>query len=260
MTAPVHWLLLRGLVRERRHWGEFPTQLAARTGGSVLSLDLPGVGTERHRPAPTTITGMVTDLRERFQAQRDGGRWRIFAPSLGGMVAMTWAEQHPGDFEEVAICNSSAHGLARPLERLSPEAIRTIFLGLFSTDPQVRERRVLDLISNTDGGRAQLDRFVAISREAPVPPAVLFRQLLAASGAKAPSSLPVPVLVLCSNGDRLCSPTLSRRLAERLGGRLAIHPHGGHDLPLDDPGWVLDRLVEGATHTNEDPGSEEPGS
>lgn len=260
MSSPVHWLLLRGLVRERRHWGAFPGELTERTGGSVLALDLPGVGTERHRDAPTSITGMVADLRARFVEQRTQGRWRVFAPSLGGMVAMAWAAQHPGDFEEVAICNSSVRGLGRPLERLRPEAVRTILFGLLSRDLRARERQVLRLIANTDRGRGHLDHFVALSQEAPVPPRVLFRQLLAALHAKAPSVLPVPLLVLCSEGDRLCSPTLSRRLAERLGGRLAVHPSAGHDLPLDDPGWVLDRLVEGATHKIEDPGPEEPGS
>ncbi len=260
MKSPVHWLLLRGLVRERRHWGAFPDQLAARTGGSVLALDLPGVGTERHRDAPTHIAGMVADLRERFLQHCGEGRWRVFAPSLGGMVAMAWAERHPGDFEEVAICNSSARGLARPLERLRPEALRTILVGLVSPDLRARERQVLRLIANTDRGRGHLDHFVAISRESPVPPRVLSRQLWAASGAKAPSSLQVPLLVLCSEGDRLCSPNSSRRLAERLGGRLVVHPSAGHDLPLDDPGWVLDRLVEGATYKSREPGPFEPGS
>jgi len=43
-----HWVLLRGLMREQRHWGAFPATLArALPGAAILTPDLPGNGT-RH--------------------------------------------------------------------------------------------------------------------------------------------------------------------------------------------------------------------
>ena len=54
----------------------------------------------------------------------------------------------------------------------------------------------------------------------------------------------MPLTVLASNGDRLCSPIASRRLAARLGAPLHVHPTAGHDLPLDDPDWVIARMCE----------------
>lgn len=242
----VHWLLLRGLVRERRHWLDFPEQLAARTGGRVLTLDLPGVGTERHRDAPWTIRETVEDLRRRFLAEAGDGHWRLFAPSLGGMIALHWAHEHPEDFAEVVVSNTSARNLAGPFERLRPEALRTVILGLFTLNRLSRERRILRLISNTPRGLAQAETFTALAQEAPIPPRVLFRQLFAATWATAPEKLRVPLLVLCSEGDRLCSSSVSKVLAARTGGRLAVHPDAGHDLPLDAPDWVLDRMIEGA--------------
>ena len=36
------WVLLRGLAREARHWGEFPACLASRLAGArLVAVDLP---------------------------------------------------------------------------------------------------------------------------------------------------------------------------------------------------------------------------
>jgi hypothetical protein len=43
-------------------------------------------------------------------------------------------------------------------------------------------------------------------------------------------------------GDRLAHPTCSGRLAEALAAPLVVHPTAGHELPLDDPDWLLAQL------------------
>lgn len=249
------WLLLRGLVRERRHWGDFPERLGAR-GGPVVTLDLPGVGTERHRPSPTSIAGIVEDLRARWILTRTAleaggesgaiGGWRLFAPSLGGMIALAWAERHPEDFAGVAVCNTSARDLAGVFDRFSTTAVATVARALVSAG-EAREAHILGLVSNTDHGRALAPTFAGFAAEAPIGTDVLARQLWAASRATAPRALATPLFVLCSEGDRLCAPVNSRVLAERLGAPLAVHPTAGHDLPLDDPEWVVERLVAWAS-------------
>jgi alpha-beta hydrolase superfamily lysophospholipase len=57
----------------------------------------------------------------------------------------------------------------------------------------------------------------------------------------------LPVLVLNGAADRLVDPRCSRALAARWGAELHVHPHAGHDLPLDEPEWLVDRLVEWST-------------
>jgi len=251
-----NWLLLRGLVREQRHWGTFPALLAEGTRSRVLTLDLPGVGTERGRKSPTTIPGIVDDIRARFLAVRaaavnageEDRPWALFAPSLGGMVTLDWADRYPGDFVHVSVCNTSARDLGRVFERFSPEALRTVLVSLlalvFAPDPVARERRTLALVSNTDVGRSNAEAFAEYVRTAPAGPDVLVRQLLAAVRFRAPSHLAVPITVMCSDGDRLCKPVVSRALATRLHAPLLVHPTGGHDLPLDDPEWVVRVLKE----------------
>ncbi|MES2644070.1 MAG: alpha/beta fold hydrolase [Myxococcota bacterium] len=249
-TSPARWLLLRGLVRERRHWGDFPAQLAARTGAEVLTLDLPGVGTERDRPSPTSVAAIVEDLRARWLAARgpeagtpaDTGPWRLFAPSLGGMIALAWGEAHPEDFAGVVVANTSARDIASLFERFSPAALGTVLRALPSGGA-AREAHILGLVSNTEHGRGRAEAFAAFAKESPIGTDVLVRQLWAGSRATAPKSLAVPLLVLCSDGDRLCHPRASHALGARLNAPVRVHPDAGHDLPLDAPEWVMDQLV-----------------
>lgn len=47
------WVLLRGLVREQRHWEQFPALLATQLPGDrVLCLDLAGNGVHWRQPSP----------------------------------------------------------------------------------------------------------------------------------------------------------------------------------------------------------------
>ncbi len=246
MDKPKRWLLLRGLVREVRHWDGFDDRLRAALGddGEVLALDLPGVGTEREKPCPTTVPKMVDDLRGRFLAARgDRGPFGLFAASLGGMVALDWAARYPGDFVRVAVSNTSARDLSSLSDRLSTEALSTIFRAVAIRDPIARERAILGLVSNTERGRGRAEAYVQLAKEAPVPYATLVRQLAAASRARSPAALTVPLLVLASEGDRMVSPACSRAVAKRYDAELRLHPTGGHDLPLDDPEWVLGQLL-----------------
>jgi pimeloyl-ACP methyl ester carboxylesterase len=240
---PRAWLLLRGLVREKRHWGAFPAELEAQNGVTTLCLDLPGTGTECTRPSPKTIAAIVDDIRERFLAVRgDQGPWGIFAVSLGGMVALDWAARYPDDFTRCVVSNTSAADVSSPLDRFRPSAWPTIARA-GAASAATRERRILDLTSNHLADRAGLaDQHARYAVEQPIGWATFARQILAASRSRLPAAIPVPVTVLVSDGDRLVDPTCSRRIAERLGAPLRVHPDGGHDLPLDAPAWVIEQL------------------
>ena len=60
-----HWVLLRGLMREQRHWGSFPATLAAALPDSLmLTPDLPGNGERHTLDSATRVTGMVEFCRQ----------------------------------------------------------------------------------------------------------------------------------------------------------------------------------------------------
>jgi pimeloyl-[acyl-carrier protein] methyl ester esterase len=89
-TSSPGWILLRGLVREARHWEGFPARLAEALGEPARALDLPGNGELWREASPVSIDAMVESLREQLQAQESPGPYRVLAISLGGMVALGW--------------------------------------------------------------------------------------------------------------------------------------------------------------------------
>jgi pimeloyl-ACP methyl ester carboxylesterase len=69
------------------------------------------------------------------------------------------------------------------------------------------------------------------------------KQLFAASRFEAPPEPPkVPLLILNGMGDRFVSPACSLQLSQKWNLELRRHPLAGHDLPLDDPDWILAQI------------------
>ncbi len=240
--APRHWLLLRGLAREARHWGTLPPRFAARIAPAHV-LDLPGVGTEVGRAVPPTIAGIVDDLRARWRAAGHAGPHGLMAISLGGMIAMDWCARYPEDFSRVVLVNSSASNLSWPWERLRPVNLPGVLRAAFARDPAVREQQILEMTTNLARPLdAKVEEWAAYARERPVTPDVARRQLLAALRFRAPTRITVPMCVLASRADRFVDVRCSERIADHFGARLALHDAAGHDLPMDAPEWVLDQV------------------
>ena len=243
----MHWLLLRGLAREQRHWGEFPSVLRARLDGDgVHCLDLPGTGTEHARQSPASIAAIAEDLRRRWldlRATRPGP-WGLVAASLGGMVAMSWCAAWPEDFSRLVLLNTSAGDLSPPWQRLDVRLLPKVLRTLFSADEQRRQRSILEMTTQLQPDLAALSRrWARVQGDAPVARTTVLRQLFAGMRFRVPARLGAEVLVLGSDGDRFVSPACPRKVASHLGARLEVHPTAGHDLPLDAPEWVAERIA-----------------
>jgi pimeloyl-ACP methyl ester carboxylesterase/alpha-ketoglutarate-dependent taurine dioxygenase len=240
----VHWLLLRGLSREARHWGRFPEIFAQRVPGArVHCLDLPGAGTERDRVSPATIEGIAADMRARWLALRDAGEgpWGILGMSLGGMVAMTWCAAHPEDFARLVIAGSSAGDLSKPWRRFDLRIVPEALGAMAVRDPVEREARILGFTTRLVADRVSVAKEWA--RYAPMTRANVTRQLLAARAFHAPEKIEVPALVIAGARDPLADPSCSRLLASHLGAPYEIHPEAGHELAMDAPEWLADRVA-----------------
>jgi alpha-beta hydrolase superfamily lysophospholipase len=251
----MRWLLLRGLTREQRHWLDFPSTFAARVRGpgpaptAVVTLDLPGFGTQRFAPVPPTIAEFVDDTRARLAPLRAPDEpMGLVAVSLGGIVALTWLARYPGDFVCGAVINASMGDLSPLWQRMRPHNWPRIAAALLM-GVRARERMLLGMTRHQGDLDHDADRHVEIARTAPPGRAAFLGQLRAAIRVQAPAKITVPTAVLTSHGDELVSWRCSEAIAQRLG--LSLHVHtgtgaaaAGHDLALDDPGWVCDRLNE----------------
>ena len=237
------WVLLRGWTREAGHWGAFPDAFGAGIdAASVLCVDLPGCGTRRGERSPAHVEAIVESCRAVLRERGVAPPVHLLAMSLGAMVAIAWSTRHPEEVEGAVLVNTSVRGFGAWYRRLNLRQSGRLLSAFLSRDAEKIERNVLAMTSRrprTDAD-ALVSRWVAIRRERPVSRGNALRQLWAAARFRAPMPPPrVPLLVLASRRDGLVDPRCSERMAAAWNAPLAIHASAGHDLPLDDPEWVI---------------------
>ena len=238
------WVLLRGLMRETRHWGEFPAVLRARLPeAEVVTLDLPGNGRLCRSSSPVSVEQMAEYCRRELSARGMAPPYHLLGLSMGAMVAVAWGALHPQELRGCVLINASLRRFDPFYRRLRPRAWPAL-LTLIGGDVVQQERAILRLTSCRGNAQSDiLDDWVRYRRECPVSRRNALRQLLAAAIYRAPSLRPAPrMLVLASASDALVDPRCSRHLAARWNAALAIHPGAGHDLPLDDAPWVAGQV------------------
>ncbi|VTU39715.1 acetoin dehydrogenase E2 subunit dihydrolipoyllysine-residue acetyltransferase [Variovorax sp. PBL-H6] len=244
------WVLMRGLTRESGHWGRFIGQLqdgfpAAR----IVALDLPGNGRLNQLRSSARIGAAMEACREQLHTLGIAPPYNLLAMSLGAMVAVDWAVQHPRELAGCVLINTSLRPFSPFHERLRPANYGTL-LGLAFGRQNTREREATILRLTTrrpDRGTAVLDDWTAMREARPVSRSNAVRQVLAAARYRAPAQAPsVPLLVLASACDGLVNPNCSRRLARQWGVEMAEHASAGHDLPLDDGAWLAAQVARWA--------------
>jgi pimeloyl-ACP methyl ester carboxylesterase len=248
----VSWILLRGLTREARHWGDFPQQLApdVQTPGTgstqVLALDLPGNGEFYKQASPAAVGGMVEFSRRQLLARGLEPPYSLLAMSLGGMVAADWALRYPQEVGRLVLINTSMRRFSGVSERLRPGSwLRLALLAACWGKADQAERAIHSLTCRRVTSLSEdMAAWRRIRKDAPVSAANAARQLWAAAlyaGSAAPGC---PTLVLSSSGDQLVHPQCSARLAQAWRATHHEHPWAGHDLPHDDACWVRARISQ----------------
>lgn len=240
------WIFLRGLARETRHWGEFPNIFQKQFPGDKVHLvDLPGAGEKNKVVSPATIQGIMREVRSDLQAQVGSGPFHILALSLGGMVALSWMDQFPDEVAGSVIVNSSSR-LSPFYQRLRWESWRAFLFSVAQVDATHREQGILQLISNNETHRERaLPLWAKIGRESRVPLKTLLLQLSAAGRYRVPTRvLGEKVLFVSGLGDRLVEPACSEALATHYQSPIVRHPWAGHDIPIDDPDWIIQKVTE----------------
>jgi len=248
------WVLLRGLTRESRHWGDFAQTLGQELpDANVVALDLPGSGRLYRCKSPSRIEEMAAQCRKNLLAQGHTPPYYLLAMSLGAMVAVCWASRHPEELLGCVLINTSLRPFSPFYRRLRPANYATLFaLALRGPKAAQREEAILQMTSRLTRSRAAqvLSQWHDLARENPVSRANALRQLLAAARYSAPSEKPrPPLLILASAADALVDPRCSRRLAACWNCGILEHPTAGHDLPLDDGPWVASKVRQWVQHT-----------
>jgi len=239
------WILLRGLSREARHWGDFPALFMREIPGSrVVALDLPGNGRFQAMSSPASIDRMVSHCRAELARQPMPPPYCLLALSMGAMVATCWAQRHPAEIDRTVLVNTSFGNFHSPLRRLRIRAWPLLLRIALAREAQRKEALIFSITSRQPAMPSLLlQDWLDIRRSNPVSVANTVKQLIAAARFRAPAACaPTPTLLLGSEGDQLVDAHCTRDIARRWNCPAALHPHAGHDLPLDDALWVAARI------------------
>lgn len=248
------WVFLRGLVRQQKHWEQFPQLFAeAFPDARVHLLDLPGNGVLCDRPSPLSIREMMEAARKQLKSRGIEGAVNLMAISLGGMVAIEWMHRHRQEIHSAVIINSSLRDVGTMFDRLQPANYPAILKQvLLDRKLHSRERLILDISSNLYPHKAQLAaKWAEYAHTHPTSSKNALRQLLAAARYRAPNRRPHDqVLLLNSAHDRLVNPLCTERLSQRWHWPMQTHPRAGHDLPLDDGRWIIRQIINWQQETS----------
>lgn len=239
------WIFLRGLARESGHWGDFvDTFQATFPTDTLILLDLPGNGGLHRLRSPRSVAAMVSTYRAQLVRRGVAPPYHLLALSLGGMVAVAWAQTHPHEIASQVLINTSMRPFSPFYQRLRPSNVWPMLrVALPSCSDQVREGLILRMTSARADPAAAAE-WLGLRRLHPVSNRNVLAQLLAAARFCADLQAPaLPTLVLASAQDRLVSAQCSQAIARAWRCDLRVHPWAGHDLPLDDGAWVAQQVL-----------------
>jgi pimeloyl-ACP methyl ester carboxylesterase len=240
------WIFLRGLSREKQHWGDFSDQFAQRFQTKVICIDMPGVGEYHQQKAPLDVQAWVQHISDALAQQHPNlNSVSILAYSMGAMVSHTWARQTKLNVQRMVWINTSFANLSPWYARMQWPVICSLpkFFTQFSNLTK-REAWVMRwTLSTTQDRSALLQTWVDIQRKRPVSLANFFRHTVLAAKLKLTQKPACPVMILQSAKDQLVSPTCSKAIVNKLDCAHAVHPNAGHDLTLEDPEWVFEQLL-----------------
>ncbi|MES2049074.1 MAG: alpha/beta hydrolase [Pseudomonadota bacterium] len=243
------WVLLRGLMRESRHWGEFPAQFhAAMPAQDIVTIDFPGNGQLHAETSLNRVADMAQHCRAQLMQSGHTPPYRVLALSLGAMVAVAWAERYPDELEKLVLINTSVAPHNPFYQRLRPANYPALFRCLLQGSMAQREALILRITSNLTGASGAeeiLQKWRRYASEFPITRMNILRQLFAAMRFRAPDAAPaVPILLLAGLQDKLVNSACSITLAKKWSCSIKTHPAAGHDLPLDDGAWVAQAIKE----------------
>ena len=197
--------------------------------------------------SPMSISTMVTYCRDELIRRGHPPPYFLLAMSLGAMVATEWSYRGTGEVSGSVLINSSLGKFSPFYRRMRPRNYLPLLrLVLLVRNPADAERIILQLTSNQVAQQMQvIDDWVEARIKHPVSRTNALRQVVAALRYRIRSGPPdIQVLILCSKQDALVHVSCSLAIASRWKCAVQLHPMAGHDLALDDPNWVIEKVQQ----------------
>ncbi|MFC0082595.1 3-oxoadipate enol-lactonase [Aciditerrimonas ferrireducens] len=208
----------------------------------VLRVEHPGHG---GTPRPDPLPGSVAELGQGLVGLLDHlgiERCSVVGLSLGGMVALWLASEHPGRVDRLVLACTAAQ--LPPAEAWLERAARSRSEGPAALAPMLVERWF------TPEGRAsrpELAEWVTGMLAACDPEgyAACCEAIAAFDHRERLGAIEAPTLVLTGAEDPVTPPATALALAEAIpGAALAVLPHAAHLAPVEQPRRTTDALLD----------------
>lgn len=236
-----NWVLIRGLVRSQYHWKDFPARFEKSAPHIKTHLvEIAGNGFLYQFDTPPDIVETIGQLQAQLPENLES--FGLIGISLGGMLAAKWAQMQPEKVKRLVLINSSS-GLSPFYDRLMPVNYGGVLGSLFTASAEKKEEMILSMTVNQEEiWRRQLAENAEFLKQHPVSKRSFINQLRLTSQVNFKDVPTCEKLVLNSATDRLVNPSCSQRIAEAWNCPIMTHESAGHDLPLDDAEWVIQKI------------------
>lgn len=240
-----NWIFLRGLTRGNIHWGDFESIFKKHCPNSNLEfLELPGNGTLNLEQTPTNPIEVIKILIAKSKIYSKYDSINLCGISLGGMIALKWSELYPEKFSSVNVINTSLNQFSPFYKRLLPNNYTKILINLILKNEEKNEFFILKTTSNKfQTTKKHLKKFSTFAKVHKITTQNILKQLILANKIKISNPPLVPLKIICSKNDRLVHFSCSEIISKKYQGIFFIHPSAGHDLPLDEPDWLIQKLL-----------------
>lgn len=243
---------LRGLTRGNIHWGSFPDVLK-RVAPDIhfLTLEMAGNGSRADEISDSRPEKVIEDFRHQLQKWKKGhpefasSKLNVLGISLGGMLSLKWAELYPEEIDQLFVVNSSLKQLSSFNQRLIPKNYFGIIKVLSFGSVEKQEQLILSLTSNNLAKTSSyLPSYILRGEEKPFRLLNFFRQIILASRIKIEKPLLSKPIFFVSQNDRLVNSSCSHDLKKKFEGYIYENSLAGHDLSLDQPDWLAQKIKE----------------
>ena len=207
----------------------------ARPGWRALAWDMPGYG--ESAPLADLDFDTLVDALERLLDAAGLERCVLVGHSFGGMIALQAASRMPQRLEGLVLaCSTPAFGASSGAHQ---QAFLNQRLGALRQGATLAEvaAQVVPPMLGPGSDPALVDQAVALM--ARIPPASYEAALRALVQFDQRSQLPhirMPTLVLAGSHDKVSTPLVMRRMAERLPLARYEELDAGHMAPFEEPG------------------------
>lgn len=240
IPANTTFVLIRGLMRESRHWGIFPKLLQQQfPDATILTPDIPGNGRLCQQTTPSSIQCITEQLRQQINVDES---IVLIGISMGGMIAIDWMTRFPFEIKSAVLINTSARPLSAFYQRLRWQIYPDI-VSMFWLTRSAQEKKILELTSNYYRDNISLlNKWCSWQQQYPVSAKNAGNQLLTAARFSIQHKPWQPLLVVTSVADRLVDYRCSLTLHQHWNTAYAQHTSAGHDLALDEPDWLTKQI------------------